>query len=53
MYIEVKNFMGEYSLKRDSLFRLKYPNVRLDLIMKKEYLDIKNNYKYFIKNWEY
>lgn len=52
-YIEVKNFMGEYSLNRDKQFRKLYPNIKLDLILKKEYVEIKANYKYFIKNWEY
>ena len=52
-YIEVKNFMGDYSLKRDQAFRKRYPNIKLELILKKEYIEIKLNYKYFIKNWEY
>src|SRR5260221_6256997 len=53
MFIEVKNFMGEYSLQRDTLFRKKFPNLKLELIMKEEYEEIKENYKYFIRNWEY
>jgi len=52
-YIEVKNFMGEYSLKRDQTFRKKFPKVKLELILKNKYLEIKSNYKYFIKNWEF
>jgi predicted nuclease of restriction endonuclease-like RecB superfamily len=47
-YIEVKNFMGEYSLNRDIQFRKIYPNTKLDLILKKEYMEIKANYKYFM-----
>jgi len=53
MFIEVKNFMGEYSLKRHNLFKEKFPNVKLELIMKEEYKEIKENYKDFVKNWEY
>ncbi|MEK7061408.1 MAG: NUMOD3 domain-containing DNA-binding protein [Patescibacteria group bacterium] len=52
-YVEVKNFMGEYSLNRDTQFRKLYPNTKLDLILKEEYMQIKANYKYFIRNWEY
>ena len=52
IFIEVKNFMGNYSLQRDSLFRKKYPNVKLELIMKKDYLSIRDNYKELISNWE-
>ncbi len=52
-YVEVKNFMGEYSLNRDKQLRKLYPDIKLDLILKDEYNEIKLNYKYFIKNWEY
>lgn len=51
-FVEVKNFMGEYSLQRDRLFRKKYPNIKLDLIMKGDYLNIRDNYKELIGNWE-
>jgi hypothetical protein len=53
MYIEVKNYLGGYSLQRDKIFRQKYPNIRLGLILKADYLNIKANYKDLIKNWEY
>jgi len=53
IYIEVKNFMGEYSAMRDRLFRERYPDIKLELLMKDDYLQVKENYKYFIKNWEY
>jgi len=52
-YIEVKNYMGDYSLKRDQTFRKRYSKIKLELILKNKYLDIKSEYKYFIKNWEY
>lgn len=52
VYVEVKNFMGPYSLKRDKLFRKRYPKLRLDLILKKEYLEIATEYKELVDNWE-
>jgi len=51
-FIEVKNFLGPYSLQRDLLFREKYPNIKLYLLLKKQYLEIKSNYKDFIDLWE-
>lgn len=52
-FIEVKNFLGTYSLERDKLFRQKYPHIKLELLLKDDYLQIKSIYKYFIDNWEY
>lgn len=52
MFIEVKNFMGDYSKQRDSLFRQKYPDIKLDLILKKDYSNIKSNYEELINGWE-
>lgn len=51
-YIEVKNFMGEYSQNRDTLFRYKFPNLQLELIMKKEYLELAAHYRPFVDLWE-
>lgn len=51
-YIEVKNFMNEFSHNRDRLFRKYYFHLKLDLILKKDYLEIKENYKPFIDHWE-
>lgn len=53
MFIEVKNFLNPYSLERDFLFRQKYPNIELKLILKDDYLEIKSNYKDLVDNWEY
>jgi len=53
MFIEVKNFLSPYSLERDVLFRQKYPHVKLVLILKDDYLEIKSNYKELVDNWEY
>jgi len=52
MFIEVKNFMGDYSQERDHLFRQKYPDIRLELILKEDYLKIESNYKELVDNWE-
>ena len=52
MYIEVKNFMNTYSLERDRLFRQKFPYIKLNILSKKEYQEIKANYKPLIDNWE-
>ena len=52
-YVEVKNFMNEYSLNRDRLFRKLYPDIELVVISKSEYKEIKENYKPFIDCWEF
>lgn len=52
LYVEVKNFMSDYSKERDYLFREKYPNINLDLILKNDYLEIKTNYKDLVEHWE-
>ena len=51
-YIEVKNFMGEYSAMRDLLFRKLYPQIRLKVILKEEYKSLEKIYKPMIPNWE-
>ncbi len=52
IYIEVKNFMGEYSLMRDQEFRKRYPNIKLGVISKNEYLQIEEQYRSLIDHWE-
>lgn len=51
-YVEVKNFMNDYSRKRDELFRRKYPLHKLELILKEEYKEIESNYRELLLNWE-
>lgn len=51
-YIEVKNFMGEYSLMRDQEFRKRYPKINLNVILKDEYKEIEHEYKPLIDEWE-
>lgn len=53
LYIEVKNFLGDYSRLRDEKFRILYPNLKLDLFLKEDYLEIEKIYAPLIKNWEY
>ncbi|MBP9718987.1 MAG: hypothetical protein KBD46_00805 [Candidatus Levybacteria bacterium] len=52
MYIEVKNFMAPYSLQRDTSFRKKFPNIKLEVLGKKEYKEIEEYYKPLIDHWE-
>lgn len=52
MYIEVKNFMNDYSFKRDQLFRIKYPHIKLEVLSRKEYKEIEVDYKPLIDFWE-
>lgn len=51
-YIEVKNFMGKYSLMRDREFRKRYPEIKLEILSKKEYEQIAEQYKPLIEHWE-
>jgi hypothetical protein len=52
-YVEIKNFMWKYSKIRDEKFRKLYPNIKLQLILKEDYLKLENEYSHLIKNWEY
>ncbi|PIS39114.1 MAG: hypothetical protein COT34_00040 [Candidatus Nealsonbacteria bacterium CG08_land_8_20_14_0_20_43_11] len=53
VFIEVKNFLWKYSKIRDRKFRKLYPNIKLILLLKKDYLELEKKYSQFIKNWEY
>lgn len=52
-YIEIKNFLSDYSRKRDEEFRQLYPTINLKLILKEEYLALQNQYALRIPTWEY
>lgn len=52
-YIEVKNFWGTYSRIRDEKFRRAHPAVRLEVILKNDYLELEQKYASFIPSWEY
>lgn len=52
-YIEVKNYLSDYSKNRDRQFREMYPELKLVLILKEEYLALQKEYAPKIKEWEY
>ncbi len=52
-YIEIKNFLSEYSKRRDEEFRKLFPNITLILILKKEYLELQEKFAPLIDNWEF
>ena len=52
-YIEIKNFWWKYSVERDKKFRKLYPTLKLEIILKKDYLVIEEEYSSLIENWEY
>jgi len=53
LWIEIKNFLSEYSGKRDAAFRKLYPTLKLALILKPDYLKLQEQFASKIKNWEY
>lgn len=52
-FVEVKNFLGEYSRIRDTKFRAAYPDISLHIILKDEYLSLEAQYAKRIPGWEY
>jgi len=52
-FVEIKNFLWKYSKERDKKFRKLYPDVKLTLLLKKDYLKLENKYSHLIPNWEY
>jgi len=52
-YVEVKNFLWKYSKIRDQKFRKLYPNIKLQLLLKEDYIKLENKYSHLIKNWEF
>lgn len=53
IYIEIKNFLSDYSKDRDMQFRKLYPKEKLILILKNDYRELQNKYSEKIKGWEY
>lgn len=53
IFIEIKNFLSDFSIERDQKFRKFYPDIKLLLITKEEYLDLQSNFAPLIKNWEF
>ena len=52
-YVEIKNFLAEYSKNRDLGFRKLYPQEKLILILKEDYKKLEQNYAPRIKEWEF
>jgi len=52
-YIEIKNFLSDYSSNRDKEFRSLYPKEKLVLILKEDYLSLQEQFSSHIKNWEF
>lgn len=52
-YIEIKNYLSEYSQKRDAGFRALYPREKLILILKDDYKKLERKYAPLIPKWEY
>jgi len=52
-YIEVKNFLWKYSKIRDEKFRKLYPDIKLQLLLKEDYLKLESKYSKLIPNWEF
>lgn len=52
-YVEIKNFLGEYSRIRDERFRATHPTIHLKVILKEEYLELEQAYANLIPHWEY
>ena len=52
-YIEIKNFLSDYSKRRDDEFRKCFPNVKLTLVLKSDYMKLQGEFAPLIKAWEY
>lgn len=53
LFIEIKNFLSDFSANRDKKFRERYPENKLKMILKDEYLQLQQKFAPLIKNWEY
>ena len=53
VFIEIKNFLSEYSKKRDDEFRELYPRKKLLLILKADYYKLQEEFAPIIENWEF
>lgn len=52
-WIEIKNFLSDYSRERDENFRKMYPELELMLILKDDYFELQREFSPKIKNWEF
>lgn len=53
VWIEIKNFLSDYSKNRDEKFHKIYPDFKLILILKEDYLKLQEKFAFKIKKWEY
>lgn len=53
LYVEIKNFLSDYSRQRDEKFRILYPKEDLILILKEDYYKLQDEFAKYIHNWEY
>ncbi len=53
LFIEIKNFLSEFSRNRDERFRKLYPDIKLHLLLKDEYLELQKEFAPMIDEWEY
>lgn len=53
LYVEIKNFLSNYSAKRDKAFRKLYPDKNLSLILRPEYTKLQSGFAEYIKEWEF
>ena len=52
-YVEVKNYLNPYSKERDKKFRERYPDIKLTLLLREDYLKLERKYAKHISAWEY
>jgi len=53
LYVEIKNFLSDYSARRDKAFRKLYPDKDLSLILKPKYTKLQSNFAEYIEEWEF
>ena len=53
LFVEIKNFLSEFSRTRDEKFRKCYPDIPLHLLLKDDYLKLQEKFAPIIENWEY
>jgi len=53
LFIEIKNFLSDFSLKRHQEFKKLYPDEKLLLVLKDDYLKLQEEFSPLIKNWEF
>lgn len=52
-WIEIKNFLSDYSRERDENFRKRYPDLELMLILRDDYLELQKEFAPKIDKWEF